>query len=175
MPREKSSGVIIFSGAGAKRKFLLLHYAAGHWSLPKGHVEPDEDEKETALRELNEETGITESEIVFVEGFRQEIQYYFTKSGELVQKQVVFALARAKTRGGKPPKVRLSFEHTDFAWLPYAEAVEKVTFMSDKSVLAAAQDFLEKGKNGTQKTLFDKTKQKPSGKKGATTKKSKTG
>ncbi|MFZ5500518.1 MAG: NUDIX domain-containing protein, partial [Candidatus Micrarchaeota archaeon] len=56
MPDEKSCGIVLFSEDGG-RLYLLLHYTAGHWDFPKGHVEADESEAETALRELLEETG----------------------------------------------------------------------------------------------------------------------
>lgn len=40
------------------------------WDLPKGHVDPGESEMECALRELEEETGIKESQITIDEHFR---------------------------------------------------------------------------------------------------------
>ena len=52
---EKSCGLVVFN----KNKILLLKYSnneeqgeGGHWDFPKGHVEPNETEIETALREL---------------------------------------------------------------------------------------------------------------------------
>lgn len=151
MPQEKSAGIVVFSGSGAKRKYLLLHYEAGHWSFPKGHLEAREDEREAALRELNEETGLSEAEIEFVEGFRESIEYFFKKEGATVHKQVVFLLA--KTRGKAMPKTKLSFEHVGFAWLPFPEALAQVSFKTDRGVLQKAQDFLERKKSVVQKKL----------------------
>ena len=41
---------------------------AGHWTIPKGEVEPDEDQLATAIREFKEETGITiDPKLAFIE------------------------------------------------------------------------------------------------------------
>ncbi|MFH1332713.1 MAG: NUDIX domain-containing protein, partial [archaeon] len=63
MIKEKSAGVIVYNNG----EFLILQYTAGHWDFPKGHIEKGETERETALRELKEETGITDA--FFVKGF----------------------------------------------------------------------------------------------------------
>ena len=52
--REKSCGCIIIN----KNKVLLIKQTKGHWGFPKGHVEKDETEIETAIREVKEETNI---------------------------------------------------------------------------------------------------------------------
>ena len=54
--------------------FLLMQHPT-RWDLPKGHVDPEETEMECALRELVEETGITESQIEIDEDFRYDQRY----------------------------------------------------------------------------------------------------
>ena len=61
MLREKSCGAVIFIKKDDSTKYLLLNYEAGHWDFVKGNVEPNETEKETVVRELKEETGITDA------------------------------------------------------------------------------------------------------------------
>ena len=61
MIREKSCGAVVFLKKEEQTKYLLLNYAAGHWDFVKGNVEPNETEKETVLRELKEETAITDA------------------------------------------------------------------------------------------------------------------
>ena len=58
-PDEKSCGVVLFR-EDPRREYLILHYPGGHLDFAKGHVEKGEEraEKRTALRELEEETGI---------------------------------------------------------------------------------------------------------------------
>ncbi|MEM2129059.1 MAG: NUDIX domain-containing protein, partial [Candidatus Bathyarchaeia archaeon] len=91
--REKSCGAVVFRKNGGV-KFLLLHYGAGHWDYVKGQVEPDESEQDTVMRELREETSITEAR--FIEGFREEISYFYRRDGKLIHKQVVFFLVQAQ-------------------------------------------------------------------------------
>ena len=59
-PLETSCGFILLNFDS----ILLLQYPQGHWSFPKGHIEKaDSDHHSTALRELTEETGISEVSI----------------------------------------------------------------------------------------------------------------
>ncbi len=154
MMQEKSAGIVIFHGRGKNRKFLLLHYAAGHWSLPKGHVESGEDELEASLRELNEETSLSESDISFLKGFNEKIEYSFKKgSGESISKKVLFFLAKTTGSLKNPPEVKLSFEHMGFEWLAFRQAMQKLTYNTDKGVMQEAQDFLEKKKGVIQEKL----------------------
>ena len=60
---EKSCGIVVLNN----NKILLLHYPSGHWDFPKGHVDGNETEQETAVRELVEETAI--DDIHLVRGF----------------------------------------------------------------------------------------------------------
>ena len=57
---EKSCGVLPYRIVNGRREFLLVFEAYSQcWSLPKGHIEMGETDIETALRELEEETGLT--------------------------------------------------------------------------------------------------------------------
>ncbi|GAA2715533.1 NUDIX hydrolase [Micromonospora olivasterospora] len=56
MIRHFTSSAIVFNSAG---KVLLVHHnKIGLWLYPGGHVDPNEDPAEAALREVVEETGI---------------------------------------------------------------------------------------------------------------------
>lgn len=139
MPREYSAGAIIYRNQGHRKLYLLLHYRSGHWEFPKGHIEKGEEEKETAEREIEEETGIRHLE--FIEGFREPIKYYFRIKKKTVFKTVVFYLARTRTK-----KIRLSPEHTGYKWLYYKQAEKQLTFKNAKKIIEKASHFLsEKG------------------------------
>ncbi len=137
MLREKSCGAVIFIKKDESTKYLLLNYAAGHWDFVKGNVEPNENEKQTVVRELQEETSITNAQ--FIENFRESIIYFYRRQGSTVHKEVVFFVMEAYT-----DKVQLSFEHVGYAWLDYQHAMEKLTFKNSKDVLQKAHDFLKK-------------------------------
>ena len=60
MKKEKSCGAIVYRQRDSWVEVLLIcHKNGGHWAFPKGHVEKQETEEETALREIREETGLT--------------------------------------------------------------------------------------------------------------------
>ncbi len=134
MIRERSAGAVVFTEEDGSLKYLVLHYPAGHWDFPKGHVEEGESDVEAALREVKEETGL-DVEIVF--GFREVIDYVYSKGNVLSHKTVVFFLARAEDA-----EVRLSSEHTGYAWLPYGEAMSRITYENSRKVLYKANAFL---------------------------------
>jgi len=137
MKREKSYGAIVFRRENSEIKFLLLHYSAGHWEFPRGHPEKDEEEKETVLRELKEETGITKVE--FIEGFKKEISFYFRKKAELILKTAAFYLLETEQK-----RVKLSFEHIGYKWANIDVALKTLTFKDSKKVIEAAYEFLTK-------------------------------
>jgi len=135
--REKSCGAVIFLKKADRTLYLMLNYAAGHWDFVKGNVEPNETEKQTVVRELQEETGITNAQ--FIEDFREPITYFYRRQGLTVHKEVVFFIMESKTQ-----EVKLSFEHIGFIWLDYKYAMEKLTFKNAKDTLLSAHDFLLK-------------------------------
>src|SRR5688572_2987959 len=93
---QRSAGMIVFRLHGRSKEphFLLLDYGR-YWEYPKGHVESGEDDLTAAIRELSEETGITDVEPV--EGFQHEITYFFRdKRKGLIRKTVVFFLGQTR-------------------------------------------------------------------------------
>ena len=137
MIKEHSAGAVLYGHfVNDETKFLLLHYASGHWDFPKGNVEAGETEVETVKREIFEETGITD--IRFAEGFVQPIFYSSKRDGGLVRKNVTFYLAQTPTRS-----VILSNEHQDFLWADYLSALTTLTYRSAKEILISANEFLK--------------------------------
>jgi bis(5'-nucleosidyl)-tetraphosphatase len=135
--REKSCGAVIYINNQEKTRYLMLNYTAGHWDFVKGNVEPNETEKQTVTREMQEETGITEAQ--FIDGFRESISYFYRRQGLTINKEVVFYLIESQT-----DEVTISFEHIGFIWLDYQHALEKLTFKNAKETLLKAHDFLLK-------------------------------
>jgi bis(5'-nucleosidyl)-tetraphosphatase len=135
--REKSCGAVVFLKKEDQTKYLLLNYAAGHWDFVKGNVELNETEKETVLRELQEETAITDA--TFIDGFKETIAYFYRRQGLTVHKEVVFFIIETHTE-----RVELSFEHVGYIWLDYKRSMEKLNFKNAKDVLQKAHDFLKK-------------------------------
>ena len=92
-----------------------------------------------------EETGI--EDIKLIEGFRQQISYKYRKKSKLVNKSVIYYLAETNSN-----KVILSFEHINFAWLNFNDALENLSFDNSKRVLKNAKEFLSNAKVNDIKT-----------------------
>lgn len=124
MKQEKSCGCIVLD----KRTVLLIKHNSGHWDFPKGHVEGEESEVETAIREVKEETGLD----VHIQKKHRYATRYMPKSD--VEKEVVFFLAKKK-KGIEVPQME---EVERVEWVSWEEAFEKITFDSSKELLRQA-------------------------------------
>jgi 8-oxo-dGTP pyrophosphatase MutT (NUDIX family) len=134
--QERSAGFVVFhTNRDDGHQFLLLDYGR-HWDFPKGHVEKGESDIQAAIRELKEETGISNARVV--EGFQEEVVYFFRhpKHG-LIRKTVIFFLAETLTLD-----VTLSHEHNAFEFLAYPVARSRLTFPSARKILDAAWKWL---------------------------------
>ena len=134
MKEEISAGIILFNKVNGK--FLLLNYPSKHWDFVKGKMEEGETFHETALRETNEETGIKDVE--FLDGFKEEIEYYFRADNQDIHKKVIFFLGKTETTN-----IILSHEHLDFIWLDFDNALNKITYENAKNLLRKSEKFLE--------------------------------
>ena len=132
MKKEKSCGAVLFREEKGCREYLLLRSVLGHVSLCKGHVEDNETEHETAIREIREETALS---VEFVENFREVITY--SPKPDCI-KDVVFFLARITggTLTCQPEEV------ADAWYAPIDEACASITHTSDREVLKKAEQFL---------------------------------
>ena len=135
MGTEKSAGIVLFRNNSNKNEFLLLNYPQGHWDFIKGKVEENETTHETAIRETKEETGI--SNIEFIDGFEEWVEYDFRFKKENIHKKVIFFLAKTDEKN-----IKISHEHNDYLWLEYDDALKKTTFENAKNVLTKANEFL---------------------------------
>ncbi len=109
----------------------------GHWDFPKGNIETKETDEDTIKREVKEETDIDDLDVI--RDFKEKISYFYKLKGELVSKKVIFHLAETKKA-----EITLSYEHTGFEWLPFKEALERLTFKNAKELLKKADKFLMK-------------------------------
>lgn len=136
MGTERSAGVIVYRNGAAGREYLLLRSASGgHWSFPKGRVEPNEDDLTTALRELREETGLS---VEIQPDFRAVLSYNFSRGNASFSKEVVYFLGRATSF-----EVKLSGEHLDYLWASYPRARQRLSFENTQEVLEQADRFLD--------------------------------
>lgn len=144
MIREKSCGALVYRKKQEKYELLLIkHRCGGHWSFPKGHVELGENELQTALREIKEETGLSVS---LLDGFRHSVEY-FPKPH--VKKQVVYFLGHPEV---DDTVRRQEEEISEYQWCLLDEADRMVTFKNDKNLIRQAKQFLAVKKDNLPST-----------------------
>jgi len=141
---ERAAGAVLFREEDGRRLYLLLrHEQGGHWGFAKGRIEQGEGELEAAMREICEETGIVDVDLVG--GVSVESRYPVRRDGRALRKTVIYFAARV--RGDA---IRLSHEHTDGRWLVPAEALQILTHAESRRVLETVEDALSRASAGAQ-------------------------
>ena len=135
MKYEKSCGVVTYILINNEIHYLLVRQTNGFLSFPKGHVEGNETEEETALRECLEETGLN---VNIRKGFREVINYKIPEID--VDKDVVLFVGEIDNLDYH----RQEKEIDDIQVYKYQEAYNLLEFDNWKQVLKKANDFLTK-------------------------------
>lgn len=123
-------GVVIFRG-----KILLLYRNVRNkyegWVLPKGTVEEGEEHRDTALREVMEESGVKASIVKYV----GKSQYTFSTMKEEIEKDVHWYLMMADSYYSKPQREEY---FVDSGYYKYHEAYHLLKFTNEKQILEKA-------------------------------------
>lgn len=129
--KEKSCGIIPVKFRKGTPVYLLIQHNVGHWGLPKGHKNPGETDKETAKRELAEETGL-ELRKIFKTPFVEK--YLYRRSGKTFSKKVVYYIGLVK-----PGKVKMQKEEIkSYAWLNLKAAIHKLNYPEMRGIISQA-------------------------------------
>ena len=135
MVLEKSCGAIVYTVENEEIRYLLVEEMSGFHSFPKGHMENDETEEETALREIREETNL---EVVLDDNFRVCEEFYpVEKPG--VKKQVVYFLAKYS---GEIPCIVRPNEVKALKCLRFEDALQTIEHDNKKDLLKQADDYI---------------------------------
>lgn len=131
---EKSCGAIIYKKENDKLEFLLVYQSNGHYSFPKGHVDDNETEVETALREVKEETNI---DVELDTNFRDEITYLIEQKN--IMKNAVYFV-------GKPISFELKNQDGEIdecSWYDYETVLEKLEYDNIIEVFENAYHYIK--------------------------------
>ncbi|XP_078077321.1 bis(5'-nucleosyl)-tetraphosphatase [asymmetrical] [Mustelus asterias] len=126
-----------FASAPPQIQFLLLQtsYGQHHWTPPKGHVDPGEDDLQTALRETEEEAGLKSKDFNVLDGYKKEMIYKVNNK----PKTVIYWLAEVKDDN---TEIKLSDEHQTFRWLSVEEACKLAKYQEMQEALREAHQFI---------------------------------
>lgn len=138
MVKDRSFGVIPFVKKDASYFVLLVKQRrAKYWAFPKGHAEEGESDEDAARRELKEETGI--ERCMLLPEVRLYSRFRFPQDGKVVAKTVVYFIGIIPSGlGGGDATLERTAEISRSLWLPYEEALEKVTHRQSRELLEEA-------------------------------------
>lgn len=131
----------MFTRTDAGIRYLLVQNLQGLYGFPKGHVEGSETEEETALREVQEETGV---QIRILPSFRMTDIYPIPGREEITKEVIYFVGCFA---GQEPRYQREELRSADLFSLE--EAMERLAFERQRTILIQAAAYLNQG-NGLQ-------------------------
>ena len=142
MPKRRveetsAGGLVLNDRHGTPHAALIArHDRKGRliWSLPKGHIEPGETPEVAAVREVEEETGIT-SRVVAPLGV---IDFWFMANDQRIHKTVHHFLLEAT--GGELSDA--DAEVVDVAWVPLGEVTERLQYRDERKLMARALDLI---------------------------------
>lgn len=122
--RETTSGGIIFrrSAKDNQLEILLIQDAKNRWTIPKGHVEEGEEPKDTAKREIQEETGLQEMKVM---NWLGKVNFRYRRGHTLVLMTMHIYLVQGL---GKTDELQGEDWLSDIQWLPAAVAMDKIAY-----------------------------------------------
>jgi 8-oxo-dGTP diphosphatase len=137
-PIAAAGGVVYRWSSAGQLEILLIKKQDGFWTLPKGRIEPGEDERAAVLREVAEETSITGE----IGALVRQVFYTIQKAGRRRRKTVSYYLVRAVS--GRPrPQARERILRV--RWFAIGVALRRIRRRRLRNVVRAARTMLNAG------------------------------
>ncbi len=136
MSYEDSCGGVVFTKKDNQRLYVIIKSIEGFYGFPKGHMEKNETEKETALREIKEEVGL---DVEIIDGFKSFSEHPLPKKPNVMKRIVYFPCYYENQEITYQKEELLGAE-----LMTYEEAIKVFQFEDSKQILTEMDEFLEK-------------------------------
>ena len=133
---ETSAGGVVYRLVDGSALYLLIRDSYRNWGFPKGHVEKGELPDGAALREVSEETGLSD---LAMRGLIETIDWHFRFRGKLIHKICHFYLMETGESTTSPQRTE---GITACRWLPFGAAEELISYANARDVLRKARALL---------------------------------
>ena len=140
--REPTAGGVIFRHAkdSGDIEILLIQDSKDRWTIPKGHIEPGETAKQTAIREIGEEAGLKEVDVL---GWLGKIHFKYRRLDTLVLMTTQVYMVKAK---GNTDSIRKESWMNGIRWMPFNEALELIEYEDIGKLMLLARKRIRQGR-----------------------------
>lgn len=136
--KEPTAGGIVYRKKAGKVEILLIQDAKDRWTIPKGHIEEGETAKETAAREIKEETGL---EKVRVLSWLGKIHFRYRRQQSLVLMTTEIFLVEAQ---GDTDKLKPEDWMNGISWFSANEALDKIEYEDIEKIILLGMNKIRK-------------------------------
>src|SRR5436305_4254463 len=133
---ETSAGGVVFRVDSGHPLYLLIRDSYQNWGFPKGHLEEGELAEAAAVREVSEETGLSD---LSIQGAIETIDWFFRFRGQLIHKVCHFYLMETRESSTLPQRAE---GITACRWSGYEDATSLVSYGNARDILRRAQEMI---------------------------------
>lgn len=139
--REPTSGGIVYRMSKDQKdiEILLIQDSKGRWTIPKGHIEPGENAKQTAVREIGEESGLFHIQVMAWLG---KIHFQYRRVDKLVLMTTQIYLVRALDEAEIPTKEQWM---KGIKWFKFNDALDAIEYEDIEKLMLLAKNKIRQG------------------------------
>jgi 8-oxo-dGTP pyrophosphatase MutT (NUDIX family) len=139
--RETTAGGVVFRRRNGEVEILLTQDAKDRWTIAKGHIEPGETPRQTAEREVQEETGLKEMKVLNHLG---KTQFRYRRQNSLILMTMHIFLIKAL---GDTDKLVKEEWMNGIGWFPFKKAIDMVEYEGIEKLMLLGMKYIREGAN----------------------------